>query len=368
MNESPNMNLIPVDQPVVGSASTGVVRVKSMIPPMARSAPAAEQHQDPGARQSDQAVVYHTTGGNAEPPLTTAESNAFTGHIDAGVPETTATGAAVETDTAEPSSTARQGGQRGLEGAVDGADTRQRATSQHQPIQSQLVDSSMLEGYLGAPLNQREHFAANQFPLQQQQQQQIVERRFGLFKKQQHYGSPMSASYSASPYMTDCERCLASLSQQSADLQQLDPLPAPVPAPQPAPLAPIMPPSQPSFNMQPFGPLKNKLLMKFPFFMKPMSFGEASYGSHGDAVPYWPQYQPQPQLPPVSRPQTSGALYIRPAQAAYNCIQATPPLIPASNSHQDQVAQFAKTSQSKQYPHHQQQQQQQQISYPNSQY
>lgn len=366
MSESPNMNLIPVDQPVIGSASTGVVRVKSMSPPMARSSPTGEQHQDSGTRQSEQAVVYHTTGGNPEPTLTTAESNAFTGHLDASVPETTVT---VETDTSEPTSTARHGAQRGLEGAVDGADTRQRTGSQHQQIQSQLADSSVLDSFTyGAPLNQREHFAANQYPIQQQQQQ-IVERRFGLFKKQQHYGSPMSASYSANPYMTDCERCLASLSQQSADLQQLDPVPAPlpVPQPQPAPLAPIMPPSQPSFSMQPFGPLKNKLFMKFPFFMKPMSFGEASYGSHGDAVPYWHQYQPQPQLPPVSRPQTSGALYIRPAQAAYNCIQATPPLIPASNGHQDQVAQFAKTSQSKQYPQ-QQQQQQQQISYPNSQY
>lgn len=379
-NESPSMNLIPVDQPVAASAATGVIRMKpadasSML--QGAQAVADQQHQDTANRatmgQAElQANMYHTTGGGSElsAPVDTIS---FGQPSEASGSEPTAPGTD-ELGGGELALTARHSAPSQTR-AADGADaalpepqSKQRAISATQ--QQLWADSALVDSYLSGALNQheREHFqvgANNKHP--PVQTQQIVERRFGLFKKH-HYGAPMSASYSASPYMSDCERCLASLSQQSADLQQLEPIPAPppppVPVPVPVPVAPVLPanqPAQPAFNMQPFGPLKNKLFMKFPFFMKPMSFGDGSYGSHGDSVPYWHQYQPQPQLPPASRPQATGALYIRPAPTAYNCIQATPPLISAS--HQDQVGQFGKTSgQNKQYSHHQQ------TSYPSSQY
>lgn len=190
------------------------------------------------------------------------------------------------------------------------------------------------------------------------QQQQLVERRFGLLKK--HYGTPMTANYATSGhYMSDCERCLFSLGagqQQSADLQQIDPPPTqpivPIlpPMPQPAPLPPPPPPTiipapQPTVPQNNNFGLKNKFLMKFPFLMKPISFGSSeinngpSYnmGSFTEAVPYWyPSNQQHYQQQPVRQ---NAALYLRPA---YNCIQATPSLISSGpNQHISDVTTYS---------------------------
>lgn len=188
-------------------------------------------------------------------------------------------------------------------------------------------------------------------------QQHLVERRFGLFKKgsQGAYGMPMfSANYASNPFMTDCERCLASLQstnnlQQSSDLQ-LEPPIAPMPIPVSQPILPAQPPSQPAQNQfNSFGPLKSKFFMKFPFFMKPIAFGGDNYNSH-ETVPYWHQYQQPAQQPTQIRPQMSSALFLRPA---YNCIQAAPPMLQSNSNHQDVVQLSTKTS-AKQYQPHQQ--------------
>lgn len=197
-----------------------------------------------------------------------------------------------------------------------------------------------------------------------------IERRFGLFKNKLgafgHYGAPqMSANYA---YMSDaCERCLTSMSQQqqSADLQeappppQVQPQPIPVPLPMPMPVMPQQP-----VNQQPIGygghqqhPLKSKLFMKFPFFMKPSMFGGGGGGGAGDyggghttsisaapnyslgnslplidygnGQPYWPQQNQQQLYHQPTRPST--AFYLRPT-SAYNCIQSTPPIYAAASS------------------------------------
>lgn len=154
------------------------------------------------------------------------------------------------------------------------------------------------------------------------QVEQKVERRLGLLKKGLHgmsSGMPpmmvppmMSANYLAGS--SDCERCLASMSQQPlAEYQQapMEPISAPVSAPQ------MSYPSMPSLG------LKSKLFMKFPFFMKaPMQLpmgGPADYGQQE----FWSQQQPTPG-PPVTilRPQSANLL-IRPAHA-YNCVQTAP--------------------------------------------
>lgn len=206
--------------------------------------------------------------------------------------------------------------------------------------------------------------------------QSAVERRFGLFKKHNfgattlnngQYGTPISANYLAG-YMSDCERCLASLGgQQSAELQQLDP---PAVQPQQPPFQPAPQPSSPilhnhlqSFG-QPFAPLKNKLLMKFPFFVKTISSfdpyanggaqvgvspaasnghllqQQAAYGWH--SIPH--SYQPQ------TRPSQSAgaALFLRP-NPAYNCFQTNAPhqlYASASSTNQEsiQIPSSGKTS------------------------
>lgn len=203
------------------------------------------------------------------------------------------------------------------------------------------------------------------------QQQPIVERRFGLFKNKGggggggHYGAPMGANYAAGPYMSDCERCLAGLGGgPSADLQQIDPIPVPVQPVMPAPHVPV-------FNSQPFGPLKNKLFMKFPFFVKPgVDFG--NFMSSGGGNHYWPPAPAPPPPPPTTHyqpaprplPAMTNALYLRPGPA-YNCIQANPPLLAAASTPSQDITTLTggKTSGTKQaaYPH-------QQATYSSSQY
>lgn len=204
-----------------------------------------------------------------------------------------------------------------------------------------------------------------------------VERRFGLFKSKLgafgHYGAPqMSANYA---YLSDaCERCLASMSQQqpqSADLQDSPPPPPIQPLPQPLPVPVPMPINQPSYSYQQpqpqqhQHPLKSKLFMKFPFFMKPSMFGGGGglgdYGG-GHSVPpsypsslhslpllsndygnsaanYWPAQANQQQQQQLYQPTRAPAIYLRPA-SAYNCIQTQPPLYAsASNNLQQQLEQ-----------------------------
>jgi len=266
------------------------------------------------------------------------------------------------------------------DGAESGAEEQQQ---QQQQSSSSLVDlgqefrygqkvfgeSELLDKKQAAESADGAYLAINQTPTsdyqsQQQQQQIVAERRFGLFKKQhqQHFGSPMSANLALNPYLSDCERCLAGLNAgQSADLQQLDPLPAPPPPP-PSQLPVLPSQAHQAFGAQPFGPLKNKLFMKFPFFMKPISIGDPAYNSGHDSFPYqWHQHQHQHQFQQTNRPQMASAMFIRPAPA-YNCIQAAPPILAAGPSSQEVALTKA---QHKQYPH---QHQHQQTTYSSSQY
>lgn len=304
---SPSINLIPVDQPIVSSGG----RSK------------AESTQTNDAQSGD------------------SSASASVQHEHDGFGQQSADG---ETN---------QSGEEVQSALRDGA---QRLAGEVEPSAALgSLDSLLAMSEVQGPINEPQ--VSLKYPNAQVSAQQIVERRLGLFKKGSQYGVPMSANYAGS-YMTDCERCLIG---QSADLQQqpqLDPLPPP-PA---TPIAPAAPPPS-------FGPLKNKLFMKFPFFMKPISssFGDfyPPASQHDSVVPYWHQYQPapSPQPAPPTRPQLSNALYLRPAPAAaYNCIQATPPLLAAPLSHEVALA-AGKGAQGKQYQH-----QQQQISYPSSQY
>lgn len=257
-----------------------------------------------------------------------------------------------------------------------------------------------------------------------------VERRFGLFKKHHihsvpmgmgsgHYGAPQSllnmVASSGSPYMmSDCERCMIGLNganQMSGQLQDPSgPIEPPVSPPTTPPIVSIPstpipnPPPQAGFGGQPmypmfgsgqhpFGPLKSKLMMKFPFFMKTNPFyQEAQQPGPGGFMgqpgnDYAWHYQPGPR----PHPQMSGALYLKPAllpqaTAAYHCVQAyapspfmqqTPSSSPFLGASQQESANIVslspgptKTSSAsssgaiKQY----QQQQQQQASYSSSSY
>lgn len=244
------------------------------------------------------------------------------------------------------------------------------------------------------------HQKPSQHPLQL-----AVERRFGLFKKHGaggsggQYGSPItSANYAATAsYVSDCERCLAGLGsaqQSAADLQQLEPAPI-VPPVAPPSVAPstIMHSHLQSFG-QPFAPIKNKLLMKFPFFVKPISFGGGPagdpYGSSNLAASaaagpnqlhhsqsYAWHSVPHIYQPISSRPANGAALFLRPTAPAYNCIQSSPPspsqhLYAAASSTNQEAIQVpgahltsvivpsspSKTGRSKTSHSHQQQQQQ----------
>jgi len=210
---------------------------------------------------------------------------------------------------------------------------------------------------------QQQHYAHQQAQSQQSQNQHhqlagtsdqsVVERRFGLFKKGHggHQAAPfgqplmMGANYLQAPNpfgSSDCERCLASLQQPSAgptfgEYQTID---TPIPAPPPPP-PPIM--QQPQSQLIPMGgysPIKSKLLMKFPFFIKSGSGGGLSslvqshqgFGTSPHAAFSWPLASATGyhQHLPAQRP-TSGALYLRQAPS-YNCIQAQPPLLAAAAS------------------------------------
>lgn len=322
MDQSPSINLIPVDQPV-GGASMVAVNGRQKLEPVA------------GTYESSN-IGAGPLRSAAEPSEPADSSGDDSASLAAG-PQPQA-----DDEFSEPSA-----GQFYAMG--EGQFEQQKDNSQQQQKLQEVYtfEGTKLDPSSG-PIKTTQDGAAQP----QRQQQQIVERRFGLFKKGQHYGTPMSANYaSAAPFMTDCERCLAGLGQQSADLQQLDPLPPALPAQpsvQPVPLAPAN-----HFGMQPFAPLKNKLFMKFPFFVKPMTLGD----SHTTFVPshYWPapaqpQYHPPSNVRPA--PAMTNALFIRPPPA-YNCIQATPPLVAVASANQAEVAPLGTKSPTKQYPHQQ---------------
>lgn len=171
-----------------------------------------------------------------------------------------------------------------------------------------------------------------------------VERRFGLFKKHHtqptpsHYGAPQAlintANYhSASPYLSDCERCMVSLNgapQFSGELQQPPLEPVTPTTPTILPVAPVNPMPQPSYPhpypsfQHPLAPLKSKFLMKFPFFIKSgMQYeGQPSYLP---AHPLQTHDYAWHHQPIRSQPQMSGSLYYKPAPqatTAYHCVQA----------------------------------------------
>lgn len=322
--DQPSINLIPVDQPVVGGGgggggfAGGASRSKSF---KAASWEQADQQQNAGLKTGQiQEIAYQTVEQLADSYL--------------------------------------HNGEPPLEGSLEEETGEQK---------SQLSDGQKETGYEVS--TQQLPLAPEQAgkPNSSQEQRQIPERRFGLFKKGHNFnsGGPMSANYAAGPLLTDCDRCLAGFGQQSADLQQLEPLPAP------QPIQPILPSPPASSNQQAFmgHPLKSKFFMKFPFFMKPISFGQPfEFGQH-EQVPLWAgQYQT-----PSFRPQMASAVFIRPAPA-YNCIQASPPALvhalPTQTNqlhqhhHHDYVQLNTKTQPAvKQY-----QQQQQQSTYPSSSY
>lgn len=206
---------------------------------------------------------------------------------------------------------------------------------------------------------------------------QRAERRFGLLKKG-NYGAPMSMPMTALPMMasytaagsTDCERCLASMSQQPAWSAEYQQVPLEPPVSPPGGVVPAMPSGYSSPAMH---PLKSKLFMKFPFFLKAPMNQPLDYNQPA-AHDYWTNQQPMPApSPPViirPQPAQSGALFVRPTHA-YNCIQAAP-LLAAPNLHQADLVSPAgggKTSGSAiKQQHFGAQHQQQQVSYPSSAY
>lgn len=338
---SPGINLIPVDQPITGERS---------------------KHLSTG----------DDTGRSSSLSDSSVDNNLFNSNLRQTNQHNTPSIAATESSTGSESTV----GARNSLGSESVADLVQEnvatisyneaadSQAEERKYQQQQVEDYIQQAVYQIPEHQQfgNNYQQNKQPIQQQQQlqqqQPLVERRFGLLKK--HYGAPMTANYATSGhYMSDCERCLFGLGagqqQQSSDLQQIDP-PQPIapilpPAPPPPPptIIPAPQPIQPSsnFGSQSFNPLKNKFFMKFPFFMKPISFGSApemsgplyNFGS-AETVPYWyqtNQHYQQHQQQPLVRP--NAALFIRPA---YNCIQATPPFISSvSNQHLSDVNTFS---------------------------
>lgn len=350
-DQSSNVNLIPVDQPV-GQSSSSRPKLVDSPPPSSSSSfePAGNVGLATGSLRSasDQSMTMTMTNGQGGESIESDNSNGSSSPPASSSSSMAASTQAAGGDQDEFSSDPTNGQQ--YYSNENFAGQQQQYEQQKELVQQEVYPS------LGAAA------AAVKQPQQQAdglQRQQMVERRFGLFKKGQHYGSPMTANYaSAGPYLSDCERCLANLGQQSsADLQQLEPLPPMVgPLPPPPPPQPTLPSSGHFGAPSSFGPLKSKLFMKFPFFVKPIGgggggLGEATSGGHSSFVPqYWPvpsyqpHHQPHHHHQPTIRPSSamSNALFIRPQAPAYNCIQTSPPLVAlASASQQAEISQYA---------------------------
>lgn len=318
----PSINLIPVDQPII---SAGAARAP--VKPQAESA-SSHNNNNSNSQQPPPASAHagHTSGPLAAP----SESSSSSLMAEEAAPLAGASGQPPDDEFSEPP-----------------------AQAHFYTADVQAPEPHFLQVQQQVHLEQQADIRQAEPVVKQQQQQpllgQSVERRFGLFKKgqqQQQFGTPaMSANYASNPFaLSDCERCLASIGQApSADLQQLDPPVAPPPPPPPASL-PLQPPLQPLGGMQPFGPLKSKFFMKFPFLVKPMGFDSGAHsggfgGPAASAGHFWPpppQFQ-QPHHHHQPRPAMTTALYIRPAPS-YNCIQANPPLLAAAASSQSQTS------------------------------
>lgn len=345
-----SMNLIPVDQPLGRGALSKPSELAAAAAISSRSSQATEgvEIQRAPLTNHEPASLHFSLSDSLEPasgPIQAAQS----------------------VDLAADSFAADQQQQEQLENSQLGGEKQARQKvyleespeKRQQQQQEELVENAF-EGFMNeSPAVEQQQ---QQQQVKFQQQQQMLERRFGFFKKGNHYSaapqiSSPSANYAAAnPFMSDCERCLMSIGQQNADYQQL---PEPLPSPQPAPVTPILPApvqphAQPAFQSagQPFGfPLKNKLFMKFPFFMKPFGDSMAPPSFAHDSVPYWHQYA-QPAPAPPSRPPTqSAALFLRPVAPAYNCIQTSPPLLAAASSGHEVALAATKSQQQREKPY-----------------
>lgn len=341
---SPSINLIPVDQPMISERS--------------KQASTSDDTSRSSSLSDSSADNLHSSNQHDSSSIAFGSESSTSGDATVGLRNSLGSDNVADFIQENVASTGYN------EASADSQAVEKKHQHQHQ------VEDYIQQAVYSIPDQFVNKFEQNKHSIQQQQQKPFaVERRFGLLKK--HYGTPMTANYATSGhYMSDCERCLFGLGagqqQQSADLQQIDPpqpiapilppappLPPPQPTiiPAPQPIAPSIIPSN-NFGPQSFSPLKNKFFMKFPFFMKPISFGSQSemssplynFGST-ETVPYWYQTNQQHyhqqnhhhQQQPLARP--NAALYIRPA---YNCIQATPPLIAsASNQHLSDVTTFS---------------------------
>lgn len=370
VGEPPSINLIPVDQPLGSANLAGHKRTHSVVfedDPSFNVASIGEESPEPMSVQDQPEQMVAIEPSQRERQNVVFESN---GDFGAGQHEQPAE--VDEKSMPTPDGEARFGSSKGSKLAAD-SDTLQSA------------------------------------------QLSPVERRFGLFKKHHpqpasaHYGAPqplMSAiNYAAATNsygLSDCERCMVSLnggaSPISGALQETPMEPSVTPST--PPLIPVQPPgpvmpqpgfSHPAYSYQhphqhqhqhPLAPLKHKLLMKFPFFIK-------SSGVHNELHPGFMQVSPQ--LPPPSAPmsgpneayswhyqparpapQASNALYLKPAASqattAYHCVQAYGPLLqpaqhfggPFLGTSQQETSNVVSVSPgpSKSQPSHQQQQQQ----------
>lgn len=344
--------------------------------PSPSSAPALAQQQ---AQQKPQ----EPTSVNLIPvdqPISSSSSsqNGSGGKLESSLGVSSAAGAAEERQAESELMSARDSsGGPSSQGAADSAPAQQgddfsepsagQFYGDQLPAVEQQQQQEIIYSFAGQPQSQQQQKLTSNEQLASGNAA-TVERRFGLFKKghqhgnNQPYGQPMMSAHYLQPNpfaMSDCERCLAGLQQQGGsgaassfgELQSLDPslIQPPPPPPSPPPQSQIIPVSQSSFSSNHFAPLKSKLFMKFPFFIKPTAFGggeHSGFGAGGFSQHQahhhpgfsWPLPNYQSSLLPTQRP-ASGALYLRPA-SSYNCIQTTPPILAAASTTSSQSSEL----------------------------